>query len=82
MVQIITTIIASGCTLIGVVLTVMATSRKSATVMETRLAVIDERVASLTSEVKEHNEYGRKIPVLMEQIQQLERRIERLEKGA
>ena len=82
MTQIITTIIASVCTLAGVIITVMATSRKSAADVQTRLAVLDEKVGNLGAEVREHNAYGRQIPVLQERIDQLEHRLSKLEKGA
>lgn len=74
MIQIITTIIASGCTLIGVVLTVMATSRKSATVVETKLAVMENRIDELTREVREHNNFAKRMPVLEEKVERLEKK--------
>ena len=82
MIQIITTIITSVCTLVGVVIATVATSRKSAADVQTRLAVLDEKVGNLGAEVREHNAYGRQIPVLQERIDQLEHRLEKLEKGA
>ena len=60
----ITALITSGLTLLGVL---VANSRQAA-VTETRL---DE----LTREVREHNNFARRIPVVEEQIKSLDRRV-------
>lgn len=65
---IITAIITSGLTLIGVL---VANSRQAA-VTETRL---DE----LTREVREHNGFARRMPVVEEQIKVINHRISDLE---
>lgn len=62
--SIITALITSGLTLLGVL---VANSRQAA-VTETRL---DE----LTREVREHNNFARRIPVVEEQIKSLDRRV-------
>lgn len=62
--SIITALITSGLTLFGVL---VANSRQAA-VTETRL---DE----LTREVREHNNFARRIPVVEEQIKSLDRRV-------
>ena len=65
---IITAIITSGLTLIGV----LAANSRQAAVTETRL---DE----LTREVREHNEFTRRMPVVEEQIKVINHRISDLE---
>ena len=66
--EIIVAIITGGITLVGVLLA----NQKTQAVMETR---IDE----LTREVREHNNFARRIPVVEEQIKVINHRIEDLE---
>ena len=73
MVQIVTTIITSVCTLVGVVIATVATARKSSTEMQTRLAVMDTRIDELTREVREHNNFAKRMPVLEEKVARLEK---------
>ena len=66
--SIITAIITGGLTLIGVLIA----NGKSQAVTETKL---DE----LTREVREHNNFARRMPVVEEQIKVINHRIEDLE---
>lgn len=66
--EIIVSIITGGITLVGVLLA----NQKTQAVMETR---IDE----LTREVREHNNFARRMPVVEEQIKVINHRIEDLE---
>ena len=66
--EIIVAIITGGITLIGVLLA----NQKTQAVMETR---IDE----LTREVREHNNFAKRMPVVEEQIKVINHRIEDLE---
>ena len=73
MVQIITTIITSACTLIGVVIATVATSKKSSAEVQTRLAVMDTRIEELTREVRIHNNFAQRVPVLEDKVARLEK---------
>ena len=66
--NIITAIITGGMTLLGVLIA----NGKSQAVTETKL---DE----LTREVREHNNFARRVPVVEEQIKVINHRIEDLE---
>ena len=66
--EVIVAIITGGITLVGVLLA----NQKTQAVMETR---IDE----LTREVREHNNFARRMPVVEEQIKVINHRIEDLE---
>lgn len=66
--EIIVALITGGITLVGVLLA----NQKTQAVMETR---IDE----LTREVREHNNFAKRIPVVEEQIKVINHRIEDLE---
>ncbi|MBR3641718.1 MAG: hypothetical protein IKN53_06810 [Oscillibacter sp.] len=47
----------------------------------TAQAVTDEKIGELTREVREHNNFARRVPVVEEQIRGMERRITQLEHG-
>ena len=66
--EIIVALITGGITLVGVLLA----NQKTQAVMETR---IDE----LTREVREHNNFAHRMPVVEEQIKVINHRIEDLE---
>ena len=66
--EIIVALITGGITLVGVLLA----NQKTQAVMETR---IDE----LTREVREHNHFAKRMPVVEEQIKVINHRIEDLE---
>lgn len=42
--------------------------------LEKRIAVTDTKIEELTREVREHNEFARRVPVLEEKVAQLERK--------
>ena len=69
--EIIVAIITGGITLVGVLMA----NQKTQAVMETRL---DE----LTREVREHNNFARRMPVVEEQIKVINHRISDLEEAA
>ena len=69
--EIIVALITGGVTLVGVLIS----NQKAQAVTETRL---DE----LTREVREHNNFARRMPVVEEQIKVINHRIEDLEDAA
>lgn len=78
----ITTIIVSLLALVGVVVTNWGSNRKAASEAATRQAVTDEKLDNLTREVREHNNFARRMPVVEEQIRVINHRIADLEKNA
>ena len=85
---IIVSIITGALTLLGTIITVVAANSKTRADIRTTIAVQDERqkqtdkkIDELAAEVRSHNEYGRKIPVLEEKIKVMNHRIEDLERG-
>ena len=66
--EIIVALITGGITLIGVLIS----NQKSQ-------AVTDTKLEELTREVREHNNFARRVPVLEEQIKVINHRIEDLE---
>ena len=65
-------LIPSILSLVGVILTVRAGNLKIMNEMKMQQAVQDEKIAELTREVRMHNEFAIRIPVLEEKIRQFE----------
>lgn len=64
---------------IGVVITNKKASREMQHKLETAQAVTDTKIEELTREVREHNNFARRMPVVEEQIKVANHRIEDLE---
>lgn len=77
---IIVALITGGLSLVGVVVTCMATAKKSETAMRISQAVTDTKIDELTREVRAHNNFARRMPVVEEQIKVINHRIDDLEK--
>lgn len=77
-------IIVALIALLGTVITNLATSRKTENNIRTNQAVTDTKLDELTREVREHNNFARRMPVVEEQIKVINHRINDLEheKGA
>ena len=72
-------LITGGLSLTGVVVTCLATAKKSERAAAVAQAVTDTKIEELTREVREHNHFARRMPVVEEQIKAINRRIETLE---
>ena len=78
---IIVAIITGGISLIGTVLTILSTSRKTDESLKINQAVTDAKIEELTREVREHNNFARRMPVVEEQIKVINHRLSDIEKG-
>ena len=76
---IIVALITGGLSLAGVVITCLATAKKNETSMKVSQAVTDTKIDELTREVRLHNGFAEKIPVIQEQIKVINHRIDDLE---
>lgn len=72
-------LITGGLSLAGVVATCLATARKSEKNAAVSQAVTDTKIEELTREVRQHNDFVQRIPVLQEQIKGIHRRLGALE---
>ena len=79
---IIVALITGGCSVIGVIITTLATSRRTEQKMATAQAVTDTKIEELTREVHEHNNFAKRVPVLEEQIKVANHRIADLEEAS
>lgn len=76
---IIVALITGGLSLVGVIITCLVTARKNETAIKISQAVTDTKIDELTREVRMHNGFAEKIPVMQEQIKVINHRIEDLE---
>lgn len=76
---IIVALITGGLSLAGVVITCLATARKTEKATAVAQAVTDTKITELTREVRLHNGFAEKIPVIQEQIKVINHRIDDLE---
>lgn len=67
--------------LAGVMLSNLLSDRRREIALRTAQAVTDEQLRQLTREVREHNNFARRMPVVEEQIKVINHRLEDLEKG-
>lgn len=83
-------IITGGLSLVGVIITNSASNRKLISnidkaqalmdaKVEKALAVSDTKIEELTREVRSHNDFAQRIPVIDEQIKSIKRRLDEIE---
>ena len=75
-------LITGGMSLVGVIVTSHITARKSENTIKIAQAVTDTKIQDLTREVREHNNFARRMPVVEEQIKVINHRIADLERSA
>ena len=76
---IIVALITGLLSLAGAVISNLATARKNAAVLQTQQAVTDTKIEDLTREVRTHNHFAQRMPVVEEQIKVINHRIHDLE---
>ena len=72
-------LITVGMSLLGVVATCQATARKNEKNQEVSQAVMRTQLEELTREVRAHNHFAQRMPVLEQQLKALEKRVADLE---
>ena len=77
---IIAAIVTGILSLAGVVISNLASNAKMSQSLEKAQAVTDEKIEELTREVREHNNFARRVPVLEEKAKVADHRISDLEK--
>lgn len=77
---IIVAIITGSLSLIGVIVSNNRTTQSMDAKLDKQQAIMDTKLEELTREVRMHNNFAQKIPVMEEQIKVANHRIEDLEK--
>lgn len=76
---IIVAFITGGLSLAGVVITCLATAKKTEKATAVAQAVTETKLEDLTREVREHNNFAQKMPTLQQKVVDIERRVGVLE---
>lgn len=79
MTEIIVAVISGGLALIGVIISNVASSRKTQAQIEVSQAVTDTKIEELTREVRKHNGFAERMPVVEEQVKVINHRLSDLE---
>jgi predicted metal-dependent hydrolase len=74
--SVIVSIITGIVTIITVIINAKISNREIQHKLETQQAVFETKLDSLSSEVREHNNFARRMPVVEEQIKDVTRRLE------
>lgn len=78
---VIAAVITGTLSMAGTILTVLAASRKTDESIRTNQAVMQTKVDELTREVREHNGFAKRMPVVEEQIRVINHRLKDLEEN-
>lgn len=79
MTEIIVAFITGGLALVGVIISNAATARKMETNLSISQAITDTKIEELTREVRAHNNFAQRVPVVEEQIKGINHRVADLE---
>lgn len=78
---IIVALITGGLSVLGVVISNISANRRMQSEIEKQQAVTDTKIDELTREVREHNGFAKRMPVVEEQIKVINHRIKDIENG-
>ena len=71
--------ITGGLSLVGVIISNLLAAKKNETALKVSQAVTDTKIDELTREVRTHNNFAQRMPVVEEQIKVINHRISDLE---
>lgn len=77
--EVLVTLITGGLTFLGVIVTNIGNSRKMQKELEKNQAVTDTKIEELTREVRQHNNFAQRVPVLENKVSVADHRIKDLE---
>ena len=77
--SILVALVTGGLSLLGVMISASNSSKKSDQRIQTAMAVTDTKLEELTREVRTHNHFAQRMPVVEEQIKVINHRIGDLE---
>ena len=77
--SILVALITGGLSLLGVMISASSSSKKTDQRIQTAMAVTDTKLEELTREVRTHNHFAQRMPVVEEQIKVINHRIGDLE---
>ena len=78
---VIVALITGGLSVLGVIISNIGSNRKIEDALSTSQAVTDCKIEELTREVREHNNFARRMPVVEQQIVDIKKDIDELRNG-
>lgn len=72
---IVVALITGGLSLAGVIVTCTVTANKQEKAQAVAQAITDTKIEELTREVREHNNFAHRIPILEEKVHNLEQKV-------
>lgn len=81
MTEIVVSVITGALTLIGVIVTNIGSNRKMENQLELHQAVTETKLESLTEEVREHNNFASRVPIIERDIEYLKHEVDDIKKG-
>lgn len=79
--SIIVALVTGGFTLLGTAITVIMTSKKTDETFRIAQTKMETQLTELTREVREHNNFARRVPVVEQEIKDIKRRLDDIERG-
>lgn len=79
--EIVIALIGSVASIVTVIITTKSGNKEITHKLETSQAVTDTKLQALTDEVRSHNEFAKRMPVVEEQIKVINHRLEDLERS-
>ncbi len=79
--EIIIALIGSAASIVTVIITTKSGNKEITHQLETSQAVTDTKLQALTDEVRSHNNFAKRMPVVEEQIKVINHRLEDLERS-
>lgn len=79
--DIIIAIITGVLSIVGIVLTNFNGNKKVENILETKQAVTDCKIDELTREVRKHNNFAERVPIVEEKISNINERVTNLERN-
>lgn len=76
--SIIVAIITGGLSLLGVIFSINSSNRKVEASLEKAQAVTDTKIDELTREVREHNNFAKRMPIVENEIKHINDEIHKL----
>lgn len=76
---VLTALITGGLSVVGVVITNLAANRKMQYEIKRNQAVTETKIEELTREVREHNNFAHRVPVLENKVKVADHRLDDIE---
>ena len=81
MTEIVVSVITGALTLIGVIVTNIGSNRKMENQLELHQAVTETKLENLTEEVRKHNNFASRVPIIERDIEYLKHEVDDIKGG-